>query len=470
LLLKKTFISFIADADGREIFFNHLERVLQRQGIQRCEIRLRGKDGNLIQGQLQSITVDTSKGKGRYILCSIVDGMGGKQMKTETQDAREYAENIVETVREPLVVLNSNLKILTANNSFYNTFKVTPEETIGNFIYDLGNRQWDIPKLRVLFEEILPKDTVFNGYEVEHDFQGIGRKIILLNARQIFRKNIGSHIILLAMEDITERRHAEAALAEKRQELEELNSSLETRIAKAVDELRQKDQMLIQQDRLAVMGEMINNIAHQWRQPLNTLGLVIQQAPLFYDTAEFSREFLEKNTVTAMKLIQHMSRTIDDFRNFFRSDKKLVTFGVNKVISQTISLIEKSFEDQQIGIALQTEGDPVVSGYPNEYSQVLLNILMNARDALVEHNIADARICLHTFTDGGTTVVTIADNAGGIADEIIDKLFDPYFSTKGPDKGTGIGLFMSKTIIEKNMAGRLTVRNTGKGAEFRIEV
>src|SRR5450631_3350673 len=126
----------------------------------------------------------------------------------------EYAENIVETVREPLVVLNSDLKILTANHSFYNTFKVTPEETIGNFIYDLGNRQWDIPRLRVLFEEILPLDTMFNGYEVEHDFPGIGRKIILLNARQISRKNIGSHIILLAMEDITERKLSEERISE----------------------------------------------------------------------------------------------------------------------------------------------------------------------------------------------------------------------------------------------------------------
>jgi transcriptional regulator with GAF, ATPase, and Fis domain len=129
-----------------------------------------------------------------------------KQLESEIQDALKYAENIVETVREPLVVLNSDLKILTANLSFYDTFRVSPDDTIGNFIYDLGNRQWDIPKLRVLIEDILPHDTVFNGYEVEHDFPEIGRKIILLNARQIFRENIGSHIILLAMEDITERK------------------------------------------------------------------------------------------------------------------------------------------------------------------------------------------------------------------------------------------------------------------------
>ena len=137
-----------------------------------------------------------------------------KQLETEIQDAREYAENIVETVRRPLVVLSSDLKILTANTNFYETFRVTPEETIGKYIYDVGNRQWDIPKLRVLFEEILPHETVFNGYEVEHDFQGIGHKVILLNAREIFRKNIGSHIILVAMEDITERRLAEERISE----------------------------------------------------------------------------------------------------------------------------------------------------------------------------------------------------------------------------------------------------------------
>jgi PAS domain S-box-containing protein len=130
-------------------------------------------------------------------------------LKDEIQDAREYAEDIVETVREPLVVLNASLQILTANVSFYNTFKVTPDETIGNFIYDLGNKQWDIPKLRVLLDEILIHRLVFYDYEVEHDFQDIGRKTILLNARQIYRKKIGANIILLALEDITVRKQLE---------------------------------------------------------------------------------------------------------------------------------------------------------------------------------------------------------------------------------------------------------------------
>jgi len=140
------------------------------------------------------------------------------------------------------------------------------------------------------------------------------------------------------------------------------------------------------------------------------------------------------------------------------------------VIEHTVSLIEKSFVDQQISIELTAEGCPTHSGYPNEYAQVLLNILMNARDELVARAVDDARISIHSFEAGGKSVVTIADNAGGIPEEIINRLFDPYFTSKEPDKGTGVGLFMSKTIIEKNMGGRLTVRNIGKGAEFRIEV
>ncbi len=270
--------------------------------------------------------------------------------------------------------------------------------------------------------------------------------------------------------DISRRREYEDALAEKQQELEELNSSLAVRVAEDLETLRRKDQMLIVQDRMAIMGEMINNIAHQWRQPLNTLGLVIQELPLSFDSADFNREFLEQSVAKGMELIQHMSCTIEDFRNFFRSDKEVVPFSINQLLVRTLAMIGKSFKDQQIAITLQTQGEPIVNGYPNEYAQVVLNILMNARDALLDKRVAAASISIQTFTEGGRAVMIITDNGGGIDAGIIDRLFDPYFTTKGPDKGTGIGLFMSKTIIEKNMGGRLTVRNTGGGAEFRVEV
>jgi PAS domain S-box-containing protein len=212
LLTGESFSLFIDDMDGKNIFSQHLESVLHRQGIQRCEIRLAGKNGAVIYGQLQSVAVDAKDCNDGYILSSIVDGTMAKQLETEIQDAREYAESIIETMRRPLVVLDSALKIISANPSFYYTFNVTAEETIGNFIQDLGNRQWDIPELSLLLEGILQENRGFNSYEVEHDFPGIGRRIILLNARRILRKNNSSHNILLAMEDITERRQAEEAL------------------------------------------------------------------------------------------------------------------------------------------------------------------------------------------------------------------------------------------------------------------
>ncbi len=175
-------------------------RVKAHLALSEAQDELKHLNDNLKIRLMQSIS--TIRKKTEELQCAQV-------LKTEIQDAREYAEDIVETVREPLVVLNSELQILTANQSFYDTFKVTPGETIGNFIYELGNRQWDIPQLRVLFEDILLNHIVFNDYEVEHDFQAIGHRHILLNARQIYRENIGSHIILLAMEDVTGRKQLE---------------------------------------------------------------------------------------------------------------------------------------------------------------------------------------------------------------------------------------------------------------------
>ena len=237
----------------------------------------------------------------------------------------------------------------------------------------------------------------------------------------------------------------------------------------AVEALRENEQMLLQQNRLAAMGEMINNIAHQWRQPLNVLALLVQQIQLFYDSGALSKEELDDCVSKSMSSIDHMSQTIDDFRNFFKPDKKQVLFKIGDVVAKTVALVETSFESQGIRIDCHAGANPALKGFPNEYSQVLLNILSNARDALQEKRRGGATIVIAIGMEEGRAVVTISDNAGGIPEEFMDRIFEPYFTTKGPDKGTGVGLFMSKTIIEKNMNGRLTVRNTENGAEFRIE-
>jgi C4-dicarboxylate-specific signal transduction histidine kinase len=254
------------------------------------------------------------------------------------------------------------------------------------------------------------------------------------------------------------------------QEITDLKNSLEERVARAIDEIRQKDQMLIAQGRMAAMGEMIHNIAHQWRQPLNVLGLHIQLLHFYHENSELTGELLEENTRKSMEVIQYMSQTIDDFRNFFQSDKEMVEFTISDVVARTVSLVEDSLRSLQISIDVFTNTKATIVGFPAEYSQVLLNIIMNSKDSLLARHHENARVTITISKEEERSVVTIADNGGGIPEDIIDKIFEPYFSTKGPEQGTGLGLFMSKTIIEKNMSGHLTVRNSGDGAEFRIEV
>jgi len=239
---------------------------------------------------------------------------------------------------------------------------------------------------------------------------------------------------------------------------------------RSLENLREQEQMLIQQNRLAAMGEMISNIAHQWRQPLNALGLAIQGLPLACERGTFSKELLDDRVALAMRLIDHMSRTIDDFRNFFRPDKQKELFQVSRVINTALSLIEGNFRSRRIRVEVDIGADPVITGFPNEFSQVILNILCNSRDAFVVHSSEDPVITIAVKEEAGRAVVIIRDNAGGIPREILGKIFEPYFTTKGPAQGTGIGLFMAKNIIETNMGGRLTAGNVDDGAEFRIEV
>ncbi|GFO59988.1 hypothetical protein GMST_23130 [Geomonas silvestris] len=265
-----------------------------------------------------------------------------------------------------------------------------------------------------------------------------------------------------------------ATLALQHEELERTYFDLEEETAQrvaALEELRDKERMLLQQGRLAALGEMLSNIAHQWRQPLNELGLIVQELPMMYDKGSFDADYLKGNVQKFMKVLAHLSKTIDDFRNFFRPDKEKTTFPVQQVLENTLGLIQESFRQLDIHIEVQASGQATVYGHPNEFSQVILNILFNARDAfLARRENGPREIAIRICEEAGKAVLTIADNAGGISEEIIDKIFDPYFTTRGPEQGTGIGLYMSKIIIEKNIPGRLSVRNTGEGAEFRIEV
>ncbi len=317
-------------------------------------------------------------------------------------------------------------------------------------------------------------EDVFSGREgnLEFEMEGLTGQRLWLDTHAVpFYNEQGDIVSLLAItRDITERKKAQEALAAKQRQLEELNSCLEERIISAVNDLRQKDQALIQQSRLAVMGEMINNIAHQWRQPLNNISLIVQSLECCVENGEPDREEARKAVDNVMKTVLFMSNTIDDFNNFFRSDKHRSNFSVNKAVESALVLVGASLKNSDIEVDLATEDKITASGYRNEYAQVLLNVITNARDALLERNVREPGIRIRVRGEEGRSVVTIGDNAGGVPEDILHRIFDPYFTTKDAGIGTGIGLYMSKVIIEHNMGGSLTVCNTGRGAEFRIEL
>lgn len=269
-----------------------------------------------------------------------------------------------------------------------------------------------------------------------------------------------------ALDEVRER--TARLLAEN--ELEQMNKNLEARVAEVVGELRHKDQLLIQQSRLAAMGEMIGNIAHQWRQPLNNIALIIQNVQFEYDSDTITREEIDAEINTAMEIIMQMSHTIDDFRNFFREDKEKHEFFISKAANRVLTMISATLNNNNIEANIECDDDVTAIGYQNEYAQVLLNIISNSCDAVHERKVSNPRIFIRISRENERSVMYIRDNCGGIPDDIMPKIFDPYFTTRGPDRGTGIGLYMAKVIIEQNMGGSLTACNVEGGAEFRIEV
>lgn len=255
---------------------------------------------------------------------------------------------------------------------------------------------------------------------------------------------------------------------ERRREIEAINVNLEEKVAEQAKKAREKDAIMMHQSRLAAMGEMVGNIAHQWRQPLNALGIVITNIEDAYAHNEMDAAALASSSAKARQLLKKMSTTIDDFRNFFRPNKSRERFSLNRAVGEAVSLVEASFKCHDVSIAVEEGAEVFASGFPGEYTQVVLNLLGNARDAIIGKGVKNGVISIAVRKDGGKGIVSVADNGGGIPGDIIGRIFDVYFTTKDEGKGTGIGLYMSKVIIEEHMNGGIEARNAGAGAEFRI--
>ncbi|MBF0344714.1 MAG: HAMP domain-containing histidine kinase, partial [Nitrospirae bacterium] len=305
----------------------------------------------------------------------------------------------------------------------------------------------------------------------------------------LYASNLGYFFVLLTSGIIS---YLIFIVLKRNKQLKTNNEELTKIVNQEVAIRMQNEQLLIQQSKMAAMGEMISVIAHQWKQPLSAISLLIQDFRDAYDFNEINKEYIDDFVKNVLDKIVFMSRTIDDFRNFLKPSKKKEYFDVKAAIADVLSILSGQLRNRNItwkvicsihdkvftrlsDIVLCNEA--LVIGYPNEFKHVILNILSNSNDAIMEkrrQKILDegqeGLINIEISRRDGKVIVKIDDNGIGIPDNILERIFEPYVTTKEAEKGTGIGLYMAKTIIEKNMNGILSAKNTDSGAVFIIEL
>lgn len=373
--------------------------------------------------------------------------------KVSEDEAREYSESIINTVREPLIILDQDLRVVTVSRSFYEIFKVKPEETVGQLIYDLGNKQWNIPRLRELLETILPQKTTFDNYEVEHDFSTIGRRIMLLNARQIQRVLGKERIILLAIEDITERRKIENGLKKANDELEDLASELK-RTAR-------------------VKSEFLANMSHELRTPLNSINGFSE---VLYDETfgplNEKQKVYVNNVLTSGKHLLLLINQILDMAKLEagKMSLSLSNLPMKSLLNEISLLVADMVSKKKLQMSIEIAEDlPNIEADELKVKEIIYNLLSNA----VKFTPEGGEIGMKAQKTGSGIEIVVWDTGVGIADENMEKIFEGFFRVDTPysrvTEGTGLGLPLSRKLVELH-GGKLSVESRGlnKGTVVRF--
>ena len=407
---------------------------------------------------LNARQIQRASGKERIILLAIEDITERREIESGLEKTRqelavikiaadevsEYAESIINTVREPLISLNQDLRVVTASRSFYEIFKVSPEETMGQLIYDLGNKQWNIPKLRELLEDILPKNVSFDNYEVEHDFADIGRRIMLLNARQIQRASGKERIILLAIEDITERREIEKGLEKAHEEL--LGLAAELKRASRVK------------------SEFLANMSHELRTPLNSINGFSE---VLYDETfgplnEKQKKYVNNVLTSGKHLLLLINQILDMAK--VESGKMKLTLSIlpmKSLLNEISLLVADMAGKKKLQILLDIADDlPDIEADELKIKEVMYNLLSNA----VKFTSESGKIGMRAKKVDSQIEIVVWDTGIGIALENMEKIFEGFFRVDTPysraTEGTGLGLPLSRKLVELH-GGKLFVESDG---------
>ena len=442
-------------------FYDAMWQSIDRNGHWQGEIWNRNKNGDIYPEMLSIVGVRDGAGLVTKYIGVFTDISA---LRTAEEQARKSAEEkllILETAGEGIFGLDKNGVHTFANPAATEMLGYTQEQLIGHSAHAIWHRRRKdgapYPLQECPFHDTLATGTARKGEEffIHKD----GHHFPVIYSSTAIRQNGEIVGVVVSFMDISRQKRIQ-------EELNALNENLELRVQQEAAKNRDKDHMLIQQSRLAAMGELMHNVAHQWRQPLFALSMTLRNIQDEYDFGELDRESLAKSVDEGNKLAQRMSAVIDDFKNFFRPDQVPVRFCLVDAVREAVHLVEASFLDA--GIAVVVEDAPVIyaEGFFNEFSHALLNVLFNARDAIREAGVA-GRVTIRIERRAGHGVIIVRDNAGGIPAEVLPKIFDPYFTTR--ESGTGIGLYMSRMLTE-HMRGNIEACNVADGAEFRIVV
>ncbi|MBF0486560.1 MAG: CHASE domain-containing protein [Nitrospirae bacterium] len=398
-----------------------------------------------------------------------------KRIEIKLEEVRRQLQSIINSTTAVIFLKDTQGRYMLINSHYEVLFHITKEAIIGKTDYDIFPKD-AADSFRANDIEVMKKNTALNFEEIVPHEDGIHTYISIKFPLVDIKGQI--YAVCGIATDITERKRIEEDLNRKTTQLESLTRELERMVYDEINIRNQKEQLLIQQSKMAAMGEMIGMIAHQWRQPLNALSASIFDIKDAYEYGELDKKYIDDIIQISKERISFMIRTINDFAKFLLPSKEKTLFNVKDIIDDMLYMFGGLYKKNNIEIDIETLGEEsalISMGYPNELKQVILNLLNNARDAVLNRRGKEKQgivgcIKIIVSKSDDNIIVSIRDNGGGIPEHIIDKIFEPYFTTKEKAGGTGIGLYMSKIIVETNMGGTLTVRNVDEGAEFMIRL
>ncbi len=389
-----------------------------------------------------------------------------------------------------------NIKILIVENSEdARKFYLDLLKKYNFNVYEASNAKEGIESYKKNLPDIIITDIIMpemSGFELIAKVKQINKNtsIIIISAFEsieilhqaidlevckFIKKPIHWDKLLNAIEMLSKDIKSKKLIKFQKNLIEKQKKILENRVENEIEKNQEKESLMFQQSRYAQMGEMLSMIAHQWRQPLNAISASAMNIEIENSFGELTEESIESNIKFIHNQIQNMSNIINDFMNFFKVEKESLEFTITSLMKGIEDLIGAQFRSRGIELILNFKEDITLNSYKKEIIHILINLIINSRDAFDDMDIKKNKIVTLNFKDKRDTFeIAIIDNAGGIDENIIDRIFEPYFTTKEQGKGTGIGLYMTRSIIEKNLSGEISVRNidskNGKGVCFIVEI